>query len=108
MTTAVTYQVPITLRALSPKEEKHGAKAVGTPGVNGRRASVPGIFLKANLFWNGEGQDDQHGGGGDAKFAVGVPVSADCAVCFMSQGGYHCNRSNKQKKEKRTDTKRGS
>lgn len=53
--------------------------------------SVPGIFLKANLFWNGERKNNQHRRDNNGKLAVSVPVSADCAVCFMSQGSYHCN-----------------
>lgn len=63
--------------------------------------SVPGIFLKANLFWNGERKNNQHRSDNNGKLAVSVPVSADCAVCFMSQGSYHCNS-----RGGKTDTKR--
>lgn len=65
------------------KEENntlHGAKDVWTPSVSRRRVPVPGIFLKANLFGNGEGKNNQHRGDNNGKFAVSVPVSADCAV----------------------------
>lgn len=76
----------------------HGATAVWTPSVSRRRVSVPGIFLKANLFGNGERKNNQHRGDNNGKFAVSVPVGADCAVCFMSQGGNHCNRRREQTK----------
>lgn len=80
----------------------HRAKAVWTLSVSRRRVSVPGIFLKANLFGNGERKNYQHRGDNNGKFAVSVPVSADCAVRFMSQGSNHCNRRRKQTKTELT------
>lgn len=64
-------------------------------GPEAERLYLPGIFLKANLFWNGERKNNQQRGDNNGKLAVGVPGSADCAVCFMSQGSYHCNRGEK-------------
>lgn len=64
---------------------------------------VPGIFLKANLFGDGEGKNDQHRSYNDGKFAVSVPVATDCPFCFMSNCSYHCDRKQEVQKEGQTD-----
>lgn len=69
---------------------------------------VPGILLKANLFGDRERKNNQDRSNNDGKFAVSVPVAADCTICFMSHCSYHCNEKQKQqelpkKKDGQTD-----
>lgn len=60
-----------------------------------RRISVPGIFLKANLFGDGQRENNQDSSDNDGKFAVSVP-EATGAVCVMSHCCYHCKKKNKK------------
>lgn len=56
---------------------------------------VPGIFLKADLFGDGERKNNKDCSNNDGKFAVGVPVAADRSIRFMSHCSYHYNNKNR-------------
>lgn len=83
MTTMVTYQVPITLSALQPRtssQKEHNADTTVFWSLGVKTMFVPGILLKADLFGYGERKNDQDCSDDDGKFAVRVPVAADCAL----------------------------
>lgn len=56
------------------------------------RYVIPGIFLKANLFGDGERENNKDCSDSNGKLAVGVPVGTDCTFCVVSHSSYHCNR----------------
>lgn len=104
MTTMVTYQVPITLRALQRKNNtshmiimQWGGKKWNPQWVNTQSGGlfVPGILLKANLFRDGERKNNQDSGDNDCEFAVSVPGGAGCTICFMNYSIYHWNSKHK-------------
>lgn len=50
----------------------------------------PGIFLEANLFGDGEGQDEQEGGDADGELAVCVPAAAPNFLRLLHQSSNDC------------------
>lgn len=54
-----------------------------------KKVFVPGVFLKANLFGDGERKNDQDSSDNDGKLAVDVPGDTDCTICLVSYGFYH-------------------
>lgn len=52
---------------------------------------VPGIFLKANLFGDGQRQNNQDCGNNDGKFAVSVPFATANIILVYTPYSYHCN-----------------
>lgn len=83
MTTMVTYQVPITLSALQPRtssQNDHNAETIVFLTLGVKTMFVPGILLKADLFGYGERKNNQDCSDNDGKFAVHVPMAADCAL----------------------------
>ncbi|CAG5855260.1 unnamed protein product [Menidia menidia] len=58
--------------------------------------SVPGIFLKADLFGNGERKDDQHGSNNDGKLSVCVPKTTSGTIWIMVDCSDHCDREQRE------------
>lgn len=50
----------------------------------------PGIFLEADLFGDGEGQDEKEGSDADGELAVRVPVAAPSFLRLRHQSSNDC------------------
>lgn len=50
----------------------------------------PGIFLEANLFGDGERQDEEEGGDADGELAVCVPAAAPNFLRLLHQSSNDC------------------